>query len=307
MNLVKTLLLAAAGSMIAGAASAADALPPILSPITAAPTPGCDVAGYVDAFAGYGWWNEWQTDLPEYEWVWRELGFGGAGRAAIQCAPRFSIQLDAWAEHWSGVGQEIDYGVPIGSPVYFSSTWLGVAAHLTVHFGGFAAGLLLSVGSVADWGTFGTVAAEAALNTEKIRLQGQAGFTMALFGDAALINARDYYAQLVAAFYPRPNMSFAATFGADFYQDDDPWVGFAFNWGARVELQPVQRHVAFYLAYQGWFWRDGPGNDPDLYTGIEHVGALGIRFLIGAPTLREMDEQVGLADYNAIYGPTFRR
>jgi len=288
-------------------AMAADPILPAISPIVAAPAPRCTIAGYVDVFAGFGWGNEWQTDLPEYEWVWRELGFGGAGRAAIQCSPRFSLQLDSWVEHWVGVEQEIDYGVPLGEPEYFSETWMGIGTHLTFHAGGFAAGAMASIGAVAGWGTFGTVAAEAAFNADRFRFQGQAGMTMGLTGDAAAFDVRDYYGQIVGAFYPRPNLSLSATIGGDVYSDNDPWLGWQVNWGARVELQPGERPFSVYVAYQGWYWRDGPGNDPDLYTGIEHLGAVGVRFLVGAPTLRAMDEQVGFADYNAIYGATFRR
>jgi hypothetical protein len=309
MKLVTVSLLGTAAALAASGAMAADVLPPVISPVVAAapPSSGCTVAGYVDAFGAVGWGNEWQYDLPEYETVWRELGFGGAGRAAIQCKPRFSIQLDAWAEHWEGVEQEIDYGDPIGPPEYFSSTTMGIGTHLTFHAGNFAVGTLLSVGAVADWGTFGTAALEAAFNAPKFRVQGQAGATFALLGDAASYDALDYYAQIVAAFYPKPNVSFSATFGGDIYSDNDPWFGWTVNWGGRIEFQPMQKHFSIYVAYQGWYWRDGPGVDPDLYAGIEHVVGIGIRFLAGAPTVRAMDEQVGLADYNATYGLTFPR
>ena len=191
---------------------------------------------------------------------------------------------------------------------------MGIATHLTYQGGGFLAGALVSVGAVAYSsplslgqlpGTFANIALEAAFNSPNLGVQGQVGYTRALFGPSAGLGATDWYAQAVGAFYPSPNMSLTGTLGVDFYQDTLPWFRRSLNWGAKVEFKPQSLPVSFYLAYQGWHWGADVDTTFDAWYGWEHTIRVGLRFLVGAPTLRALDEAVGLADYNAIYGAAF--
>ena len=49
----------------------------------------------------------------------------------------------------------------------------------------------------------------------------------------------------------------------------------------------------------------GFDTDYDFNYAWEHAVRIGVRFMVGAETLRELDEAVGLIDENAIYGQAF--
>ena len=88
-------LLAAAGSMIiAASAFAADPVP-VVALTVVEPEPRCNTVGYEDAYFGAGTGRVFDVASPAEGVRWIDLSYGGAGRAAIQCTPAFSIQLDA--------------------------------------------------------------------------------------------------------------------------------------------------------------------------------------------------------------------
>jgi len=296
---------AIAGSLlIAGGAQAADPIPIVALP-SVEPAPRCDTAGYVDAYVGAGYGRVFNPGNPDFGALWGDVAFGGAGRAAIQCSPRFSLQLDAWGDRWEGYWAYYDDAGPYSEPEYFERTTLGIGTHLTLHTGRFLVGPLASIGSVANVGTFANVGIEAAFNTERMRFEGQIGFTPALLGPAAAVDARDFYAQIGAAFYVRPNFSISANVGGDLYSDTSTWYRRTLSWGAKIEFSPRSMPVAFYVGYEGWHWGEGFDTAYDYNYAWEHAVRVGIRFMVGADTLRELDEAVGLIDENAIYGQAF--
>ena len=302
---IKTTMLTVAGSaVLAGGALAADPAPVIPLPVVAAPEQRCDVVGYVDAYVGAGFGYEFIPPDSTEGILWADIAFGGAGRASIRCTPRFSIQLDAWGDHWTGQYAGYDDGGPY-EPAYFDETTLGIGTHLTFHAGNFLVGPLASVGAVADFGTFVNVGIEAALNLPQFRVDAQVGFTPAVIGPAAAISARDVYAQVGATFYPSPNFSIGANVGVDFYNDTMPWFRRTLSWGAKIEFSPQALPIAFYAGYEGWHWGAGFDTDFDDLYGWEHNFRVGLRFMVGADTLRELDEAVGLIDENPIYGQAF--
>ena len=299
------MLTVAGSAVLAGGALAADPAPVIPLPVVAAPEQRCETVGYVDAYVGAGLGREFDPGFRDQEVRWVDLAYGGAGRASIQCAPRFSMQLDAWADHWSGIYNTFYQGSPINETQYFERTTMGVGTHLTFHTGNLQVGPLMSVGTVAGWGTFANIGIEAAFNTSNLRLDAQAGFTTAVFGPAAADDARDVYAQVGATFYPTPNFSIGANVGVDFYNDTTPWFRRTLSWGAKIEFSPQALPIAFYAGYEGWHWGAGFDTDFDDLYGWEHNFRIGLRFMVGAETLRELDEAVGLIDENPIYGQAF--
>ena len=311
---IRTLMVGVTGSvLVAGSALAADPVPIAPLPVVE-PARGCDTVGYVDVYGGGGFGREFNPGFPEQETRWRDLAFGGAGRAAIQCTPQFSMQLDAWGDHWSGEFLDYYYGDPIGEPQYFSRTTMGIGTHLTFHSGNFSGGVLASIGAVSGFnefsvpppdGTYGNIGVEAAFNTANLMVEGQIGFTPALFGPAATFGARDWYAQVRGAFYPNPNLSIGANVGVDFYSDTAPWFRRTLSWGAKVEFSPPAIPLAFYVGYEGWHWGAGFDTNYNQSYAWEHAIRVGVRLMFGADTLRELDRRVGLIDDNAIYGPAF--
>ncbi len=307
MRLRKGLILGVCSSVLfAGSTMAADIIPIVIPPIVPPdPEPRCEIDGYVEAFGGYVFGTEVEleelTQGPPVVVTTEDyvgLGFGGAGRASLSCSPNFSIQLDAWGEHWSG---QWDDGFEDGD---WEDTWVGVGTHLTFRGANFFAGPLASIGAVAGWGTFANFGVEAGFSSPMFRIQAQGGYTMALFGDAATDDVTDWYVQGVVAFYPTPHFSITGNVGYDVYTDNTPWIEGTLNWGARLEFQPPAIPVSFFVGYQGWWW-NGTDGGVLFETGIEHSFGAGIRFLVGEPDLRSLDDKVPLMDYNAIYRQTF--
>jgi hypothetical protein len=77
------------------------------------------------------------------------------------------------------------------------------------------------------------------------------------------------------------------------------------SWGAKIEFSPPRMPVAFYVGYEGWHWGAGFDTGYDDNYAWEHAVRIGLRFMVGAPTLRDLDEAVGLIDENPIYGQAF--
>jgi hypothetical protein len=167
------------------------------------------------------------------------------------------------------------------------------------------AGIVASIGTVVNVGTFGNIGAEMAFNTTRFMGEGQVGYTAALFGPAAGFDARDWYAQIRGAFYPTPNISVSANVGTDFYSDAITWFRRTLSWGAKLEFSPAAMPIAFYVGYEGWHWGAGFDTDYDQSYAWEHAFRVGLRFMVGEGTLRDLDRAVGLIDDNAIYGPAF--
>ena len=77
------------------------------------------------------------------------------------------------------------------------------------------------------------------------------------------------------------------------------------NWGVRVERKHDVAPFSGYLAYQGRYWTGGNNlypNFPDSSSGSQHAVVVGIRALLNAATLQELDDSVGLTDMNQMFG-----
>jgi len=253
--------------------------------------------------------------------TWDSPQFGGAAHMAWYFNPSFSAQLDGWVEGWDG---RYTKTCTIASPCkkaasvsYDHETWMGLGAHLTHHMSEqTSVGVLLSYGETKErneWygngGNFVNVGLETTYNVDQFRFYGQVGYTHAVGdGYSSRANASDYYGQVVVAYYPTEDLSVSFNFGADRFAED--WSGkFSdykwknINWGTRVEYQHPGKQVSFYIAYQSnranSNWYDG-----DFYN---HIVGAGITFSLQNTSLRDRDRKAGLADYNMMFGKTFKR
>jgi hypothetical protein len=169
--------------------------------------------------------------------------------------------------------------------------------------GGARFGGMLSAGG-GDFYTHVNMAAEVAFNAPRVRVYGQAGYSIG-FGDYAQEYApRNVYGAAVVSFYPRDNVAISANLGVNHYREIYD-LGFQFvavNFGARAELQLNGGPLSVFVAYQGEYrnWYVFGQSDVQHYVGV------GISLLVGQPTIRDRDRVVGLSDLNPLFGATFR-
>jgi len=308
--------LAASAVSVAMVSTAALATAPIVAPAAIVPSVigptevNAPPFGYIELFGGGFLGSESGSFfVGTYDENWKGLLFGGAGRVALQPSMNFAMQLDTWAYHWSGHTDFVYHDVGDSFDDWnFSRNVVGAGSHLML--GGPAGGLgaLVSLGSVwsavdgsGSRANFYNLGIEAAINAERWRMHAQGGLTRP-FGPVLFPESGTRYAQLVVAVYPRPNLALSLTVGVE------RTLQFLFasqgsNWGARIELQPEGRRAAVFVAYQGWAYESASISRSG--AGTEHAVIVGLRLLGGAPTLQALDEAVGLADYNPIFGVHF--
>jgi len=291
-------------ALLTGPALAANPAPVAVSPIVVVPPPSAPttLSAYVEVFGGgmrgLHIWDQGLTEERE-----RALGLGGAGRAAWQMSPTFGLQLDAWADHWSG-----RYEYCYEGDCYDEGGWdddrMGIALHLT--YGGvtgFRFGPLISAGAEDDdaWANIGL---NAVYNADRFRIYIQGGYSLPLNEGDKNDEEKGYYAQFVGTFYLRPNVAISGNFGADVFREDCcDERRTALNFGGRLEFSPEGSPLAFFGAYQGRFWTwDGYEDEVNRH----HYVGVGMSLLIGQDTIQGRDRAVGLVDYNGIYGQVFR-
>lgn len=317
----KFTILAAAlvgSTAFASAAYAADPLPMVDAPppLPIAPT---SLAAYIQA---HGIYTRGRADLshviaddPEYipDLAFEEidgLGIGGAGRGAYMVSPSFTIQLDAWvnivSQHYQRFEIFGDDAEPAGEGDRTNATG-GIASHFLFGDNGFRGGVMTSIGGVGGDGLAATLAAEAGFGAEQFRVWGQGGYVFGLRSDLA--DDRGYYGIAAASFYANPNLSLAAFFGGgavnDGPDDDDVVTTREIAFGGRVETVLGDSPFSVFAAYQGVRGTEHGENDTfdvEDVTYRSHTFLAGIRMLIGAETLRDLDDRVGFADLNILYG-----
>lgn len=299
MKALKFVLAAVGASALAASPSlAADPVPmqaPVMIVVPPA-APPATLAGYVEVFAGYARGRDFD-DGGELEGTVRLFGFGGAGRVAWQPRPALGLQLDAWAEHWSG--RNLCDGEPCNEP--FADDIMGIAAHLWTRIGTASrVGVVASVGTW-DGGTLANVGGEATYGTAGFRVVVQGGYTFPIAGWPVGDAIRDFYGIVFATLYPRPNLAITANVGLDLFQANCcAYSEIALRWGTRAEFQVGGGPLSVFAAYQGY---RGAENDGDV--NWTHVFGVGVALSFGEGGLRARDGLVGLGDYNAIYGATF--
>lgn len=296
MKTWQRLLAAFAASALASPALAAD-VPPVIAPLViAAPVVSAPtLAGYIEAFAGYGRGRD-DNPEPNPDIPWRVAGFGGAARIAWQAVTAFGIQVDAWGEHWSG--RALCDGAPCGDTGV--DNIFGGGTHFTGRLGTAGrVGTLVSVGnSFGD--VFVNVGAEATYGTAAFRVVGQGGYTFIVAGNGVGSELRDFYGVVLATFFPRPSIAITADIGADIFRATGGFTAFTLRWGGRAEIQLGDGPLSAFAAYQGVRTHTSNGQ-----TEWSHYFGLGIGLSFGGDTLRARDGAVGLGDWNPIYGGTF--
>jgi len=268
--------------------------------------------GYVQLFFGLDAGQEDGTyDITEsWDESWAGSAVGASGALAYAFSPDFTVQGDAWISGWFGETEGNDSET--GDYSYdYDNIYAGVAGHSSWRPDpGVLLGIMGSVGSADDWGTFGTLAVEGVVGNETWRAYGQAGVTVALAGDAADYSAMDLYVRGVLAYYLTPNLSISGNAGVSSYSDDTDGgtSETGVTWGARLEYKPEDWPVTVFAAYQGWGW-SGSDDYAD-WDGTEHALVVGLRLPFageGDATLRSLDDTVGLFDMNEMYGQQFVR
>ena len=259
MKRLATITAAAASVVcVATAASAADAVlvVPTTSPaVLQEPT---NVAAMVEVFGGVGHMGLGDVNDTGCQGCHEVgAGFGGEGRAAMQLGPSLSLQLNVWAEHWSGRSFFGDCRDWREQP--WSVNRMGIGTHLTYDTGSFQFGGFASLGARTSEGIFlgfypGTYAnfgLEGAFNAAKFRVYGQAGYTIPLapvpLRDLwASGGIRDFYGRLVGTFYPNPNIALSANVGFEILTGTDFWLpANLLTWGCRGAI-PAGRKASLF-------------------------------------------------------------
>jgi hypothetical protein len=163
-------------------------------------------------------------------------------------------------------------------------------------------GILAGVGAPVGYGQFTNLALEGAVKMANWRLYAQGGYVSAFSGQADAENGRDSYVALRGTYYITPNFAVSGGVEADWWRDDsDGGTNYdTVSWMARVEHKLGDAPVSAYLAYFGNSWS---GSDDDFDgNGTGHSIVVGLRFLLGAQSVEELDGRVGLTDMNPGYG-----
>jgi hypothetical protein len=268
--------------------------------VPAAPLP---FAAYLDLHSGWSTGDEAGTfdgGSEAYTENWQEALAQVSARAALGLTPLVSVQFDGWTGGWSGHEYDADT-TPYSEDYDYYGGFLGAAGHLTfnmtpTHRWGF----LGSIGYSDEYGTYANIGIEGVHDLDNWRIYGQAGFTRAISGEAELSSSHYVYATALATYYFNPDFAFSGGVGfsresANGYTDDD-W-----RWTARLEKKFADLPFTAYLQYQGLHW-NGSNDEPDSWSGTSHAFMVGFRFTVGRPTLRDLDQAVGLVDMNPEFG-----
>jgi hypothetical protein len=309
MRKLSVFVIAATATVAFATGGKAADVPPIVPITMAAAEEPAKVAAMVEIFGGGAHMTLGVVDDPECQGCHNlGLGFGGEGRAAWEISPTLSMQLNVWAEHWSG---ETNFDGPcIDCDTWFANR-MGIGTHLTYNSGGFQFGGFASIGTRSaegiflgvDPATFANFGLEAAFNADRFRLYVQAGYTIPiapsglrnLWADEGI---REFYGRLVGTFYPNPNIALSANAGVEVVLGTAPWLpGYVLIWGAEAQFQLSGTPLYLLASYQGSLNRNA-----DDFQIVAHVVRLGIGLNVGSPDLQTRDRAVGLTDYNCTFG-----
>jgi hypothetical protein len=279
------------------------------------------VKGYVEAFGGASWRSLDRRDafgLVSTDRV-HAATYGGAARAAIDLAPQWSAQGDAWIRRDNFSGEHC--GPPaICTPASgFQQVW-GVAGHVSRYDVGVPLfGALLSFGGNANSGdgstTFVNSAGEVQYSIGPLTLYGQGGYVHSIAGALDADNARAWYVHAEVRYFKKQNLLFAGNLGFARYSLDDLSLpgpvlvtgrhSNILRWGARVEYKFDHAPVSLFAAYEGGLVRadedyDGDGFenrivDTRLTAGVHwwfQDGSLQLNLRTGAR----------LVDWNPVFG-----
>jgi hypothetical protein len=277
---MKRLLFAAAFAALPLAAHPADLAGDydyIQDSLPRAPAHG-GVVGYLEAYAGYLYQDFGDED--------EEIPFGAGARMAVPLAAAWSAQFDIWGDGSYDLGDD--------SKDYFG----GLAAHLTGRSGGLLGGVFASYGYVTDQeGSYVNFGVEGGANAANFAFLGQLGYMIPVDGEDADEDGELIYGHARLLLYCNPDLVFGFEGGYFTYEDDDSDFD-GFTWGASVEAKASGSPVSVFARYQGASIAFAGDSEDD----IEHAGLLGLRFAFGADTIQELNEAVGLADFNPLYG-----
>jgi hypothetical protein len=312
-RLVGVATAATATVFIGVAANAADVVQivPTVQPTVVAEEPA-NVAAMVEVFGGFAHMGLGNVNDAGCQGCHDTgVGFGGEGRAALKISPSLSMQLNVWAEHWSGQSTFEGFACdgPCNEPWYVNR--MGVGTHLIYDAGNFQVGGFASVGTRSAEGifigfppaTYGNFGLEAAFNADRFRLYGQAGYTIpvapSFIRDYWASNGmKEFYGRLVGTFYPNPNVALSANVGMEVVAGTAPWLpSRALIWGAEAQFQLSGKPLYFLASYQGSL-----GLNADGYQIVGNVIRLGIGLNVGSPDLQTRDRALGFADYNCTFG-----
>lgn len=282
---------------VATATRAADILPvTIISPVVT--TEPATTAAFVEVFGGFDLFTrnfEEQGECAGCHGL--GAGFGGNGQATWMISPALSMQLGVWAEHWSGrsSNEEID--------VDWAVNRFGIGTHLSYWLNDTLVGGFVSVGhrDGFGFGTFATTGLEAAMHANRFRVYAQAGVTFGVAPDFVRDDQiRSFYGRVVGTFYPSPNVALSLNAGGALNRIDGDPAGTLLTWGGRAEFQLARAPLYFLASYQGALGRFPP--DPSVVNVMEHTFRIGFGLNIGSPDIQTRDRNVGLADFNCLYG-----
>jgi hypothetical protein len=255
-------------------------------------------SGYIDVHGGVlsGSENDYN---PDGSLTFQATTPGGAIRAALPVTPDFSLQGDLWFNGDNFQGSAAS-----------STSAGGVGAHATWHTpGGDQLGVLVSVGSDGNWdsGTFSNVGVEAVHLSGNWRFYGQIGRTQGISGDAASFADSDVYASVAADYFINPNLFVSANLGADSSSDNTSRFDNEMSWGGKIEFKPNGFPASFYLAYQGYSYRDTVTGSSFHDEGVAHTFMAGLRIPFGQDSLQDLQSTVGLSDENPSFGDFVNR
>lgn len=281
----------------APATRAADVMPvtivaPVVVPVRA------NTSAFVEVLGGFDLFNrnfEDDGDCSGCHGV--GAGFGGNAQATWMMSPALSMQLGVWGEHWSGrsANEVID--------VDWAVNRFGIGTHLSYWINDLLVGGFASIGQRDEFGfgTFATVGLEAALNASRFRVYTQAGITFGVAPDFVRDQQiRNFYGRVVGTFYATPNLALSVNAGAALSRIGGDAAGTLLTWGGRAEFQLPRTPLYFLASYQGGLGRFPP--DPSVVNVMEHTFRIGIGLNIGSPDIQTRDRNVGLADFNCLYG-----
>ena len=308
MRRLAVFVIAATATVAFATGGKAADVPPIVPITMAAAEEPAKVTAMVELFGGGTHMTLGVVGDPECQGCHNlGLGFGGEGRAAWEISPTLSMQLNVWAEHWSG--QSSFEGGDENDP--WSANRMGIGTHLTYESGGFQFGGFASIGTRSaegiflsvDPATFANFGLEAAVNANMFRLYAQTGYTIPsapsglrdFWADEGI---REFYGRLVGTFYPNPNIALSANAGVEVVLGTAPWLpGYVLIWGAEAQFQFSGTPLYLLASYQGSLSRNAAD-----FQIVAHVVRLGIGLNVGSPDLQTRDRAVGLTDYNCTFG-----
>jgi hypothetical protein len=231
---------------------------------------------------------------PGGESGWDGKLYGVAGAAAWRLSPAFSTQVDSWAE--GAQFDQLDPGAPASTLRY------GLTAHLTWHsesndlFGGFVSVVEETFPGIRQtWGDFGL---EAVHFTPTMSFYGQVGYRMnAGSSDGSVSGQSTWFGHGTVKKFVTPNFVLSADGGAGFVDSPDS-TAVVIGVGGGVEYKPSGAPFSAFV-YSRELFINGENTSISQTTraaGFTLIG--GVRLMLGAKTLQDLNRDVGLIDMN---------